>query len=1066
MIKNKRTSYGLDKVTASIMDVDNSSLFDIFVPKQLRAGKNEIRIRLVNDGLVKGSDVLIDILDQTSEPLYYEISEIANEDKSRSIIVHVTETDLTGKAALYIYSKLGYDSSYMAVINLEVNPELESEQEIKFSNPPSILYSETRLATQTFSNQSRQVIKPNLTGTLSTISPTIPRQMIDSVFTVEKSEVREFKSTNSIGSGSTIQLPQYFDLARITSNNFPFSSSYKNGGIEIRGINLEVPNDAVSSVPFLNQRYSASIINVISTSSIEVYPPFSKLIEYQTSNGIKTISFDRFSNQSNFTCSYLEPLVLSKTNYTQSYAVFDVHDITPSVGKVDSLDISYKNLSLIGDNYEPLGNFKVRSINYLIDSGSLFFDNEHGIIERPIGIFKNGVTDFQTYWQTSSLATIALTNSVTNGIRFSGNDLIFQPKQQFNPVNKTKTEWKLTFDFNLESSQSLQPQLDIFISGSNNISIETQPEPVLYPLVTGGIYIGSIIERAGVGSFTFVVGDNARITPKFALRRGFISIGNVTLTPVEKVGYNANQTRIYAPLNLPTGSEVNFKIEYVNPVGKRLNSFSSLLPGVYFQGSTGINTGTSLTIPNGTVSGSDQLTSSFDDRYHKLGTGLLSSSNQIATDISGSVRSKIEPLNAFTGSTNQRLTNIELATSSYAVKTEVSGAFNQTSSSLSTRIFNLEIKSGSYVQTGSYSQDSGSWNTKINSINVRTGSYATTGSNTFVGSQTITGSVAVSSSITAREFAGIFNGVPTSSAQIKVLLPTSTVSGSEQLTSSYDVRYERTGTGIISSSNQIANDISGSFTLVSSSFASRISTFETKTLVSSSVQLTSSYDLRYERLGTGIFSSSNQVDYNQITNKIRTSGSYLNGLMISSGSDGSSSYADPNIKWIPGPGTSSRFELLADINLNGNINYTGSYAIKMQYTWSGPIAVSGQPGIIWTNMPNLKTTWLSNSDGTLTSDATFATCVIGYTQCQLVTYMRFGGATATSSLAVEYSLDDTTWADLVSLTIGNSSGKKITPWTRIPAPLATAGTASIRLVGQGGNGAADPQFSPPHLLFR
>jgi hypothetical protein len=76
--------------------------------------------------------------------LYYEFSDVANEDKSRSIIVHVTETDLTGKAYFYVYSKLGQDSSYMALINLEINSELESEQEIKFSEPPEIFYSEKR----------------------------------------------------------------------------------------------------------------------------------------------------------------------------------------------------------------------------------------------------------------------------------------------------------------------------------------------------------------------------------------------------------------------------------------------------------------------------------------------------------------------------------------------------------------------------------------------------------------------------------------------------------------------------------------------------------------------------------------------------------------------------------------------------------------------------------------------------------------------------------------------------------------------------------------------------------
>ena len=82
---------------------------------------------------------------------------------------------------------------------------------------------------------------------------------------------------------------------------------------------------------------------------------------------------------------------------------------------------------------------------------------------------------------------------------------------------------------------------------------------------------------------------------------------------------------------------------------------------------------------------------------------------------------------------------------------------------------------------------------------------------------------------------------------------------------------------VVSSSNQISSDISGSFTQLSSSFQSRISTFENKTLfsssqqlpnnlVSGSEQLTQSYDQRYHRLGTNLFSSSQQVQYSQISN--------------------------------------------------------------------------------------------------------------------------------------------------------------------------------------------------------
>jgi hypothetical protein len=871
MEKPKRVKYGLDSVSASVVDVDTSSLFDIFVPKQLRSGKNEIRLRLVNDGLVKGSEVLIDILDQIGNPLYYEIGEIANEDKSRSIVVEIEPNDLSGPAKLYIYAKLSQTSSYLSIINLDVNSELETEQEIKFVDPPEIFYQERKLATQTFTNQSRKVTKVG-TGNISTVSPVIPKQLVESTFQVEKKELRTIISqgstSNNIGSGSSLELPQQFSLARITSQNFPFSSSYIGGEIVLNNISLEVPNDSLTSTPFVNLSYSASILNVISTSSIEVYPPFTKTIEYPSSTGIKTILVDRLFEHSNFTCSFNEVLSLSQTNYTQSYAVFDIYNLDPITGKVASIDVSYKNLSLIGDNYEPLGNFEVRSQNYLIDSNNLTFDNEKGVIERPVGIFKSGILDFQTYWQTSSNVQIERTDSIPDGIKFSGNEITFEPKPQYHLTNRQNQNWKLVFDYELLSSQSLEPQLDVFISGSGINKISETKLPVLTPNQSSalGTYVGSITDRRGNVEIVFNSSDNTRISPKFTLRRGFLSIGNIVLQPEEKVGYNVKQTRIFAPLNIPTGSELNFKFDYVNPVGKKVNKFSSLLPGVYFEGSfKPTSGGGTVTIPPGTVSGSDQLTSSYDNRYERKGTGLLSSSNQIAIDITGS------------------------------------------------------------------------------------------------------------------------------------------------------------------------------FVSASNSLSSRINIFETKTL----------------------YSSSQQVDYNLIVNRPTVSGSSLYRLLISSGSNSSSSYADSRLTYDT---SQSKFSVTGSTNLNGNLYQTGSTSTRMSYIWSGPITVGTTPGIEWTNMQNSVNTWLGTG-GIPTPDATYIGDFAEITQGRLFTSLQTIAAGPTCSLEVQYSLDgSSSWDQMVTLTVGNSPNYKDSGWARIPNASKTF--CYIRLVGWGGDGLRDPRFSPPIVLFR
>ena len=944
----KRIKNGLDKVQASIVDIDQSSLFDIFIPKQLRLGKNEIKIRLVSEnGLLRGSEILIDILDQNGNPLYYEISNIANEDNSRSIIVSIEEDDLTGNGKLYLYSNLTLDSTYLCIINLEINPGLENEQEIKFSSPPEIYYQEKKVGIQNFSSQTRVLYRYSSTSTISTISPIIPKQLQRGIFDIEQKEIQNNTSNGSVSNGiatsSLVSLPDHSALAIFTTENFSFSSSFQTGQVWVNNLNLEIPTDALDQNQFRNKSYSGSIINVLSTSSIEVYPPFQLSIDYDSTTGKKTKIYDRFVNQTNFTCSYFDVLSLSQGSYTQSYAVFDIFNLNPNIGKVDSIDISYKNLSLVGNNYEPLGNFKIESQTILTDPNNLGFDPKNGIIEKDFGIFKSG---YNQYWQTSSLPNLVIDNRIPDGISLYSNNQILQIKQGFMPIADSG-QWILSLDYSSEFTSSNAPQLDFYISGSELGPILENSTFITAPGSSQqlGTYIGSITEKRGRKEFLFELNKKSKITPKIRPTSGVWVIGNIKLQPNYKNGSTTKQTRVYAPLNIPTGSELNFKFEYVGPSGKKTSTFSSLLPGVYFEGS--YKPSNSLSIPNGTVSGSDQLTGSFDGRYERRGTGILSSSRQIAT--------------------------------------EISGAFSDVSSSLSSRTSIIEST------TANLNLYTGSANTRFSNIESRTGSYATTGSNQFNGNQIVTGSVIATS------FSGTFNNIPSSSQQIKNLLPTGIASGSEQFTSSYDSRYHR--------------------------------------------------------LGTGLYSSSQQIDYNQIINKPQVSSSGLYQLLISSGSD-SSSYSSPNLKY-----DTSQSKLI----LTGSVYMTGSKTPRISLTWYGSITPGTTPGIVWTNMPAAKTNWLNSGPGT-TNDSTYITNLTEMSDCRLFTFINFAAATATSSISVEYSSDAVSWNNLISLTIGNSIGFKDTSWSRIPA--GAIGEYYVRLVGQGGDGYVDPRFSPPTILFR
>jgi hypothetical protein len=1135
MIKNKRTSYGLDKRFAQINEFEESGVFEIRMPLDFKLGKNEVKLKLLPNKLLKGSEVLIDIFDKNGNSIYYEISNLANEDESRSLIVFIYDDTVPGKCRLFINAVLQNNKTYQCQITSDVITTVENTQEIKFSEEPKVKYTERTLQTQVFSTSTRQTSK-NGTGDISIVSTIAPKQTERDNLSIEKKEVRTVDQitsvANNVGSGSTFEIPTFFSPSTIISRNFPFSSSMEGGTIFVNGIQLEVPSNALSSIPFLNQSFSASILKVIGTGAIEIYPPFRKTIEYQTSNGLTSITFDRFFNHSNFTASYKELLTLASSGYSQSYAVFDLSNIQPNAGVIDTVEVSYKSLNLIGSNYQPVGTFEVKSENLLIDSASVFFKNPEGIVETPIGNFRSGLSTFNAYWSTSYIGsnfpTASVSSQIVDGIKIdygtrtsTGSFVIIEPKSQYKVnIGGENTQINLSFDSFSESDiENLTPQLDIYISGSEIISEPSHESIQLTPIASSsfGTYIGSISQKFGKlrkNSLTFVTKNPGNILPKLISRVGSWHIGNIELKPIDEKGFNCNQTRIYAPMNLPTGSEVNFKIDYLNPAGRKKQTFSSIIEGVLFQGST-IRSG--ATIPSGTVSGSDQLTGSFDNRYETRGRSIVSGSEQLTSSYDGRYEMK----------------GTGIVSSSNQIANDISGSSTSLSSSLSGRIAVYDGKTlFSASQQVVYSQIQGIPSSSITGsgqnfqIPVFSGSNGyLSGSNNLMWSGStfyISGSTRILSTNNSYiDFIPTANGFNISGKSIGTIITLSgagnvlginqplslgsaTVSSTDKLvskaqtdtSSSFSVKIQNNSTqplfyirddgniGVRKASPNYNLDISGSanidnnLTISGSLIANRVtgsfsgsfqgmpsSSAQIKDLlpvnvVSGSDQLTGSYDGRYERRGTGLYSSSIQVDYNQITNKPIVNGSRLYGILISSGSE-SSSYSHQNLTYDT---SQSKFRVTGSTNLNGNLFQTGSTSTRMTYIWDGPKTVGVIPGIEWTNMENQPNTWLGSGGG-LTRDSMYIGDFTEITQGRLFTAMSVGGAGATASLEVQYSLDGTTaWTPMITLVVGTSGGIKDSGWARIPA--GSQQFTYIRLVGFGGNGIVDPKFSPPIALFR
>ena len=290
-----------------------------------------------------------------------------------------------------------------------------------------------------------------------------------------------------------------------------------------------------------------------------------------------------------------------------------------------------------------------------------------------------------------------------------------------NLVNSTDTENDTAFANHYTSSRQRLTALETFTS-----SIDTS--------------IKSKLDSDGVFSGSLVAGENITIN---------VDGSNYIISSSASGGSSSVTVSDSAPSS-PSQGDLWWKSDDGNLY-------------VYYDGYWVISLDTTSTLPSGVISGSSQLTSSYDTRYSLSGssgvsdytdltnipTNIISGSQQI-TDLGfiSSSHTVIDSLNTFTSSIQTEVNAISAQTSSYL--TELPDGLVSCSV--------LRTLGGTGVLSGS--------KTDISSLNVFTSSIQTE-----------------------------VDGLSSFTSSYLTEIPAGTISGSSQLTSSYDTRYALSGSG-------------------------------------------------------------------------------------------------------------------------------------------------------------------------------------------------------------------------------------------------------------------------------
>lgn len=112
----------------------------------------------------------------------------------------------------------------------------------------------------------------------------------------------------------------------------------------------------------------------------------------------------------------------------------------------------------------------------------------------------------------------------------------------------------------------------------------------------------------------------------------------------------------------------------------------------------------------------------------------------------------------------------------------------------------------------------------------------------------------------------------------------------------------------------------------------------------------------------------------------------------------------------------------------------------------------------WTNMPAAETEFLADT-GYHRSFFPFQ----NVNQIKMVIARVGGAGAAGAKIKLQYSLDNITFVDLISLDVA-TTGVKSSSWTNVPMVART--DVYLRLVGIDGDGVADPTFGNIILILK
>lgn len=519
-------------------------------PTRLTAGKNLFKLRGNPFNLKVGGALGIEILDYNGNPIYHEVVNYIDEDKSRVIAIYIYENTSPGDCTVTLLAEA-------ALINQQSIPtEWQGKANIRWSRTAPV--------------------NPNVSNVSEIIFETIPDVTVEEIVGVQ---------LNRIYSGST-QFPTYTtgQVRYYSYNNQPaieiiggvFTGDMKSGTITVSTpVNpTPTPNYVVATTP-----YVSTIKKILSPTTALLDTEYT----VYSSQSISAHTYNEFG-YSAFSLAYEASPTYIPTENSQSFAYIQVKGLEPATGDVSRIKVFTNNNGTIG-SWDLVNDVELEETEiFVANTASLYPD-------QSIGIFTSQSV-ISTYWsasaylqavQTTAPTLVWMTASlndamkISSSIDLSANNSILIAKTNNSGYFIENSSYKVTIDA-LATRTNSDPVLSVYLSGS---AFYADPTDYFNQDFSLGKRIGEL--RA--------VGDNQRFddivlnfesnytghgTLLLVVEAGQWQVSDIRTTTDNDAGYSPNYTRIKTPIQTThkINNQISFKVEYYNVNGEKSKQIS------------------------------------------------------------------------------------------------------------------------------------------------------------------------------------------------------------------------------------------------------------------------------------------------------------------------------------------------------------------------------------------------------------------------------------------------------------------------------------------------------------